>query len=137
MATPEQQFAAQQAGVANASASLTSPLTPAAGTTGGAIQSVSTQAGNVISGKVGGAATKAAGSSLMDKAMDLGKSLLAGGQDQGYQAQAMPITSVGGVGMQTGTGHAQGGLGSGGGQFLSESMLAAMQAQQAKMARGF
>jgi len=81
-------------------------------------------------------APKSSGTSLLSKAGDMAKNLLAG--QGGVQSTiGAPIASVGGSQLQTGDAFSRGGVGSGGGNFLSQTMLQAMQEQQQRMARGF
>lgn len=75
------------------------------------------------------------GSSLTDKAGKIAKAMIAG--DEEGLGFAAPLTSVGAGQLQRGDAFARGGVGSGGGNFLSQAMLQAMQAQQQRMTRGF
>lgn len=78
-----------------------------------------------------------AGNSLVDGMTKVAKSLLAGdGQGAGQIQAYQPVGDVGGRRFG-GDGRAEGGVGSGGGTFLTQQMLAAMQAQTQRMTRGF
>ena len=80
--------------------------------------------------------TTTTGSSLLSKATDVAKAML---DNQPDQLGIQEIQPVGDVGGRTFGGNAfgRGSGGSEGGQFLSQAMLQAMQAQQQRMARGF
>lgn len=96
-------------------------------------QTLETQGLNIIKGKV---ATSGGSSSLLNKATTVAKDLLSGG---GQEGQLSSLQAVGDVGGRTfgGNAQAQGGLGSGGGNFLSQAMLKAMEQQTRRMTRGF
>ncbi len=88
------------------------------------------------SGVMAPVAAKAQGSSLLSKAGDIAKAMTAGSnEDLGYTAA--PIASVGRGPLQSGNAAAGGSTGSGGGSFLSQTMLNAVQQQQQRMSRGF
>ncbi len=78
--------------------------------------------------------TKTPGEKLQDGAKDLAEAMLK--QNSGG---IQPIQAIGDVGGNRFGGNAQGqgGVGAGGGNFLSQQMLAAMQAQTQRMTRGF
>ncbi len=82
------------------------------------------------------AAAKAPGSSLMDKAGKVAKALVNNAPEV-PMPQAQAVTGVGGGTFQRGNSFGTGGIGSGGGGFLSQSMLQAMQEQTQRMTRGF
>lgn len=86
------------------------------------------------SGVMAPAAAKG-GSSLLSKAGDLAKAMASGSSSElGYSAPAM---GVGRGSTQLGMSQGGGSAGSGGGSFLSQTMLNAVQQQQQRMARGF
>ncbi len=100
------------------------------GTTQVALQSATNVGAETMAGSV-------AGGSLLSKVADVGSALLqtdfSGGQT-GYQ----PITSGGGMGLFGTVGaQGQGGIGSGGGEFLSDAMRKQIQEQSMRMQRGF
>jgi hypothetical protein len=80
--------------------------------------------------------TSGAGTSLLSKASKVAKGLATGFDGEAYQSAYQPVGDVGGQKFKTGI-NGQGGIGSGGGQFLSQSMLQMMQETQQRMARGF
>jgi hypothetical protein len=101
---------------------------------GGAKGIASTAVQNSVAKQTGKAV---AGNSLVDGMTKVAKSLLAGdGQGAGQIQAYQPIGDVGGRKF-SGSGQAAGGVGSGGGSFLTQQMLAAMQAQTQRMTRGF
>lgn len=77
-----------------------------------------------------------AGSSLLDKAMQVGKALTSGYDGQAQQQTYAPIQAGGGSFFNSGI-SGDGGMGSSGGDFLSQNMLQMMQQTQQRMARGF
>lgn len=129
----EQAFSATQAGVNQATDFSVDALTDSV-TAKVAPQSMETMAGNII-GNETSRSLAVANTSLLDKAGSVAKSLLSGTSDMG--SSYMPVQSVGAGTLQRGNVSARGGVGSGGGNFLSESMLRAVQQQQQRMARGF
>jgi translation elongation factor EF-Ts len=129
----EQAFNTTQAGVNQATDFSVDSLTESV-TTKVAPQSMETTAGNII-GNETSRSLAAANTSLLDKAGSVAKSLLSGTSDMG--SSYMPIQAVGAGSLQRGNVSARGGAGSSGGNFLSESMLRAVQKQQQTMARGF
>lgn len=94
---------------------------------------VDVAATNPITGAIAGAET----GGLMKTAGKVGKALLGGLGNQetgGYQA---PMTSVGGQQISAYGARGEGGIGSTGGEFLSQDMQRRIQEAQARMSRGF
>lgn len=75
--------------------------------------------------------------SLLSQATKIGKKLLSSGSSNLEVPRPASITSVGQGQIFSDNGSARGGVGSGGGGFLSPQMLAAIQAQEQRMTRGF
>ena len=75
--------------------------------------------------------------SLLSKASNIGKALLDGGSSTAKPLTAYTPNIPSAGRLFGGDGSAKGGIGSGGGEFLSQSMYQAIQEQQQRMARGF